>query len=194
MRPAREGGLTGAGSETKMAAIMTQRFFLRTGLAIIGILFAWTASAYGQAFERLGDFNDWSAFRFTENGAKACFMASQPIKAEGNYKERGDIYALVTHWPADNARDEVSIVAGYKYKDESFVNLSIGGTKFRLFTRDDVAWTPNADEDGRLVKSMIKGAKMVVQGTSWRGTKTKDTYSLKGFTAAYKKINEICGS
>ncbi len=175
-----------------MATMMTQRFLLKTGLAVFGLMLAWTGSAFGQAFERLGDFNDWSAFRFTENGSKACFMASQPTKHEGNYTERGDIYALVTHWPADKTRDEVSIVIGYKFKDESFVDLSIGGQKFKLFTRDDVAWTPNANEDGRLVKAMIKGAKMVVKGTSWRGTRTTDTYSLKGFTAAYNKINETC--
>lgn len=177
-----------------MATMMTQRFFLQTGLAILGLLMGWSASAYGQSFERLGDYNEWSAFRFTENGSKACFMASQPTKHEGDYKERGDIYALVTHWPSDRTRDEVSIVIGYKFQKDSAVNLTIGSQKFKLFTRDDVAWTPNAKEDGRLVKAMIKGAKMVVRGTSWRGTKTKDTYSLKGFTAAYKKINEICGS
>ena len=31
------------------------------------------------------------------------------------------------------------------------------------------------------------------QGTSSRGTQTTDTYSLKGFTAAYKAINTACG-
>ena len=40
---------------------------------------------------------------------------------------------------------------------------------------------------------MIKGSKMVAVGTSSRGTKTKDTYSLSGFTKAYKAINKACG-
>ena len=193
MRPEWNGGLTRASDETKMATIMTQRLSLRTGLAILALILGWSTSAYGQAFERLGDFNDWSAFRFTESGDKACFMASQPIKAEGNYTKRGDIYALVTRWPQSESRDEVSIVIGYPFKKDSFVNLSIGSQKFKLFTRDDVAWTPNSTEDGRLVKSMIKGSKMVVSGTSARGNETRDTYSLKGFTAAYKKIRETCG-
>ena len=48
------------------------------------------------------------------------------------------------------------------------------------------------DNSLALVQSMIRGAKMVVRGTSWRGTKTTDTYSLKGFTAAYNKITETC--
>ena len=46
--------------------------------------------------------------------------------------------------------------------------------------------------DAKLVQSMIRGADMVVQGTSSRGTLTTDTYSLKGFTAAYKAINKAC--
>jgi hypothetical protein len=38
----------------------------------------------------------------------------------------------------------------------------------------------------------VKGAAMVVVGTSERGTKTTDTYSLKGFTAAYGAISKAC--
>ena len=39
---------------------------------------------------------------------------------------------------------------------------------------------------------MIRGSKMLVTGTSVRGTKTVDTYSLRGFTAAYKTIGRDC--
>jgi hypothetical protein len=35
---------------------------------------------------------------------------------------------------------------------------------------------------------------MVVRGRSKRGTKTKDTYSLKGFTAGMKIIDKACAS
>jgi hypothetical protein len=34
---------------------------------------------------------------------------------------------------------------------------------------------------------------MVVRGQSNRGTKTTDTYSLVGFSAAYQAINQACG-
>ena len=34
---------------------------------------------------------------------------------------------------------------------------------------------------------------MVVKGISSAGTKTTDTYSLKGFTAAHAAINSACG-
>jgi hypothetical protein len=40
---------------------------------------------------------------------------------------------------------------------------------------------------------MRKGDKMIVHGESSRGTQTKDTYSLKGFSQAYKAISAKCG-
>jgi hypothetical protein len=39
---------------------------------------------------------------------------------------------------------------------------------------------------------MIRGLEMVVRGTSSRGTATKDTYSLRGFTAAYEAARDAC--
>ena len=46
--------------------------------------------------------------------------------------------------------------------------------------------------EGTIVKAMIQGARMIIKGTSSSGTQTTDTYSLKGFTAAYKAINKAC--
>ncbi|MFQ6017761.1 MAG: invasion associated locus B family protein [Kiloniellaceae bacterium] len=151
------------------------------------------ARAPAQGIERVGAFGDWSSFRFTEDGKPACYMASQPIKAQGNYKKRGEIYAIVTHRPAENRRDEVSIVAGYQYKKDSRVEVIIGGKTYKLFTQEDGAWAPDKESDKALVRAMIKGRTMVVKGTSSRGTRTTDTYSLSGFTRAYHAINKACG-
>ena len=41
---------------------------------------------------------------------------------------------------------------------------------------------------------MKRGRIMTASGTSSRGTKTVDTYSLKGFTAAYNTIGTDCGN
>lgn len=149
--------------------------------------------ARAQGIERLGDFGDWSAFQFTENGNKACYMASQPKKAEGDYKKRGDVYAIVTHRPGEKQRDEVSVLAGYTYKEKSTVQVAIGDQTFELFTQGDGAWAQDKKADEALVKTMIKGSSMVVKGTSSRGTETVDSYSLKGFTKAYEAIGKACG-
>ena len=191
-RSAAPNGLAMGDGATIMRAMMTIRFLARLGLAAAAGLVGFATAALGQSVERLGDFEDWSAFRFSEQGGKACYIASQPVKAEGNYTRRGEIYALVTHRPAENRRDEISIIIGYTFKQDSFVDVAIGSNAFRMFTKDDGAWTANSDKDKELVTAMKAGARMQVKGTSSRGTLTTDTYSLKGFTAAYNKISEIC--
>ena len=57
---------------------------------------------------------------------------------------------------------------------------------------NDSAWTDDDSIDQDIIKAMKKGNTMKVIGYSTRGTKTTDTYSLMGFTAAYKYISQIC--
>lgn len=151
------------------------------------------AGAQAQAIERLGDFSDWSAFKYEEGGNTICFMASEPSKAEGKYSVRGKIHAMVTHRPGENRVDEVSVQAGYTYQENSLVEVQVGSLKVNLFTQDTSAWTVDKDTDKKLVQAMIKGSTMTVEGTSSRGTNTKDTYSLSGFTRAYQAIGTACG-
>ena len=150
-------------------------------------------SALAQDIQRLGDFGDWSAFKYEENGAPVCYMASQPTRDEGNYTRRGDIYAQVSHRPNENRRDEVSFVAGYQHQEDSWVHVSVGGQKTRFFTQGDGAWAPDSETDKNLIDAMIRGRTLIVEGTSSRGTATKDTYSLIGFTKAYETISQACG-
>ncbi len=143
--------------------------------------------------ETLGAYTDWTAYTFTENGNKVCYMASAPKEAKGNYDRRGDIFVLITHRPADKTRDVVSVVAGYSYKADSDVRVDIDGKNHTLFTHGERAWARDSATDRRLVDAMRSGRKMVVRGTSERGTATTDTYSLSGFTAAHQAITKACG-
>ena len=43
----------------------------------LGLSFS-TATAQSQRIDRLGDFQDWSAFKFSENNAVTCFIAKRP--------------------------------------------------------------------------------------------------------------------
>ncbi len=148
--------------------------------------------ARAQEVSVLGTFKDWTAYATTQAGNKLCYMASGPSKDEGKYDKRGRIYAMVSHRPAAKANNVVSIHAGYKYKEGSSVGLKIGGKAFTLFTHGDTAWASTAADDKKLVRSMRAGKNMIVRGVSSRGTKTKDTYSLLGFTAAYREIGKAC--
>ncbi len=149
--------------------------------------------AWSQAIERLGDFTDWSAYHFVEGGQPACYIASQPKTAEGDYTDRGKIYALVSHRPSDERIDEVNLIAGYVYEADSPVEVVVGTKRWSFFSEGDRAWAPTREEDGALVRAMKAGSRMVVKGTSSRGTLTTDTYSLLGFSKAYAAIRKACG-
>ncbi|MBL4693096.1 MAG: hypothetical protein JKY92_07180 [Magnetovibrio sp.] len=141
----------------------------------------------------LGTHGDWLVYNDDENGNLTCVMSTEPKKSAGKYKKRGPIYAVISHRPAEKLFYEFSFQAGYTFKKDSNVSVVIDKTnKFSLFTRGGHAWATDSEGDKNLAKAMRRGNKMVVRGVSSRGTKTTDTFSLKGFTAAIKFINKAC--
>ncbi len=154
---------------------------------------AMAGDARAQEPRSLGTFRDWSAFGYSEGATRVCFIASQPKKAEGNYTQRGDIWALVTHRSPGGERDIVQIITGYNYMAEAPVAVTIAEETFTLFGDGENAWTFTRHDDRDLVTAMKAGISMIVEGRSWRGTLTTDTYSLLGFTAAYETISQACG-
>lgn len=138
-------------------------------------------------------YGDWDTYVFTEEGSKVCYMASRPVKDEGKYTKRGEIYAYITHRPGENTRDVFGYVSGYTYKSGADVTVDIDSKKTTLFSQDDKAWALDEASDKGLAKSVQSGSKMIVRGMSSRGTKTKDTFSLKGSGSAYKAITKQCG-
>lgn len=161
-------------------------------IAALFVVFGFAAQAQAQDPKYLGAFKDWHAFTLQEQGNDVCYMVSQPLKSEGNYTRRGSINVLVTHRPAERSYDVVSFLAGYTFKEGSKVDVKIGKSRFSLFTEGDTAWASDEKTDHALVTAIRSGAKMVVTGYSSRGTKTVDTYSLSGSSAAYSKISQLC--
>ena len=148
--------------------------------------------ALAQEAKLIDSFGDWEAYRESDGGKAVCYVGSQPKKATGKYKKRGEVYVLVTHRPAEKSIGVVSFKAGYTYQTTSEVDVSIGDATFKLFTDAGHAFAYDGKTDKALIEAMAGGARMVVRGTSSRGTRTTDTYSLKGFTAAYKAIGKAC--
>lgn len=162
--------------------------YFATALTMAALAFAAPASA-----KQIGAFKDWSAHAEGKGKARTCWIYSEPVKDEGKYKRRGRIYLLVTHRPGEKTFNQVQFTAGYTYKKGSAVQVAIGAKKFELFTNGDTAWARSTKDDAALVAAMRGGARMVVNGQSSRGTRTKDTYSLSGISAAHKAIGKACG-
>ena len=146
------------------------------------------------ADKALGTFKVWSAMSFSEDDKTVCMMWSQPEKAEGDYTKRGEIFVFVTHRPGDHEMNKVSFETGYTFKEKSEVRVIIDGEAYTLYTDGSTAWSYEPKDDSRMVNAMRAGSTMIVEGVSSRGTQTRDTYSLGGFTAAHNAINKACKS
>ena len=168
-------------------------------IKIVGLLFGLFTAASG-ALPAIAAPNemliekDWGAYRYDNDGSRICFVSSVPTKSKGKYdpKNRGDIRIFVSHGPGKAERDVVQVIAGYRYKAQSDVTLSIDGKSFKLFTLEDRAYAESEEDDRRIIVQMKRGNKMTIIGTSSRGTKTTDTYSLAGFTKTKAVIDKTC--
>ncbi len=153
------------------------------------------ALAQGTDPVELGRFGAWKAFSFDEAGGKGkvCFMSATPEKQEGQFTKRGDVAFFITHWAAEGTRDVISVSIGYPFKKGSTLDVTIDGQSYKMVTDGEMAWTSNSADDAAISAAVRRGSKLVIKGTSQRGTITTDTYSLKGSGAAYKSISGACG-
>ncbi|MBF87067.1 MAG: hypothetical protein CMJ14_03595 [Pelagibacterales bacterium] len=160
---------------------------------LIFIYFGFQTCFADESHIELGNYGNWDAYYWNLNDGKVCVMMSVPLKEEGKYTRRGDVYAQVSLNENNSNSGVVSFQAGYTYKIKSEINVIIDkNNKMLLQPVGRVAWTVSEEEDSKLIKFMKLGNEMIVRGISSRGTNTKDTYSLKGFSAAYKAIKKVC--
>lgn len=156
--------------------------------AALLVVAAAPALAAGAGNKLLSTHADWEAYAAGEKTQRVCYAASVPKKNDGNR----ETYVSVSHRPGEKAHDVVNVAAGYKFKEQSEVELEIGTQKFKLFTAGDGAWAKDAATDKAIVDAMRRGNALVVRGTPAKGKPTEDSYSLSGFSAAYAAIGKAC--
>ena len=142
----------------------------------------------------LGQFGDWGAYKASPGGKKVCFALSKPTAAvtEPANKKRDPSYAFVSTRPTEKVKNEISVIVGYPQKAGHDASAAIGSANYVLYTQNDGAWVKNAAEEPKMVEAMRKGHDLVVKSESTSGTKTTDTYSLKGISEALDKVAEEC--
>ena len=176
--------------------------FFRIGVAACAVgafnVFAFaqqkkTANPTEQA-ELLGQFGGWGAYKASPGGKKICFAFSKPTSAtsEPAGRNRDPSYAFVSTRPAEKVRNEVSVIVGYPQKPGHDATAAVGTATYSMYTQNDGAWVKNAAEEAQMVETLRKGSDLVVKSESARGTKTTDTYSLKGIAQALDKVAEEC--
>ena len=142
----------------------------------------------------LGQFGEWGAYRAMPGGKKICFALAKPSSTTSapTGRSRDPSYAFVSTRPTEKVKNEVSLIVGYPQKSGQDAAAVIGSSTYLMYTQNDGAWVKNAAEEAQMVETMRKGSDLVVRSESARGTKTTDTYSLKGIAQALDKVAEEC--
>ncbi len=154
------------------------------------------AAAQEVSNNRVAAKTDWSVF--VEDNPKECWSVSVPTETVNTRDgrvvaaNRGEILLMVFYRPNAGAAGQVAFTGGYPFRDGSQVSVDISGTQFSLFTDGDWAWPASPADDAKLVAAMKRGSNAIVTGVSSRGTTTKDTFSLLGFTAATEDAEKRC--
>lgn len=167
-----------------------------TALGLVAALGA-TTPAFAQASNnRVAMNTDWAVF--VEGNPKECWGVSAPKETvntrDGNVvsARRGEILLFVFFRPEQGVKGQVAFTGGYPFAEGSTVSLNIGGTTFELFTEGEWAWPASAEDDAKIVAAMKRGSDAIATARSGRGTETKDTFSLLGFTATVEEAEKRC--
>lgn len=167
------------------------------GVAGFAALVATGAAAQEQSTNRVAAKTDWSVF--VEDNPTECWGVSTP-KETVNSRDgrvvavnRGQTLLMVFYRPSAGAKGQVAFTGGYPFAGGSTVNLNISGNTFELFTEGEWAWPATTEDDAKIITAMKRGADAILTGRSGRGTNTKDTFSLLGFTAAVEDAAKRCG-
>ena len=83
----------------------------------------------------LGQYADWGAYTASPTGGKVCFALSKPIssKTEPAGRKREPAYIFVATRPAENVKNELSVIVGYPFKSTSDATAEIGTAKFAMY-------------------------------------------------------------
>ena len=161
-------------------------------LFCLSIILLTSHSVLAQEPKFLNVYKDWYVFTLKQESSIICYLSSIATKSEGNYTKRGDVLFVVTHRPAEKELGIVNFRTGYNFKKNMDAIITINKNQFSLFTQGSDGWAKDSETDKAITQAMIRGSQMVIVGTSSRDTKTIDTFSLSGFTAAYKAASKAC--
>lgn len=150
------------------------------------------APAHAQSVRLIGEYRDWTAYTAVENNGNICFAMSKPIEVTPTPDGYTQAYLYLTHRPAEAVENELNLVAGFTFAQDSQATLSVGGRSYDLFTQDDAAWLLDPAQNDTLAGVLRAGTTAVVEGTSDKGIKITETFSLSGATAASRAIDSGC--
>ena len=141
----------------------------------------------------LGQSGDWGIYVAGAGPTKQCYTAAKPQDRAPANLQRDPAYFFISTRPAENVRNEISIIMGFPVKaDKPAPEIQVGTEKFVMAAQGPHLWVKEAARNSALVEAMRRGTKLTIKATSMRGNLTTDTYSLNGIRAALDRVKKEC--
>lgn len=135
--------------------------------------------------KQIGKFEDWTAATHTESGQTICYAFTRVQSSAPVLPGRGAVVLTVTERPS--GRDAVAIEAGFAYPSNASVTVQVDQTGLEFYTAARAAFA----RDGKAaVAAFQRGSRAIARSPGPK--EVTDTFSLKGFGAAYAAIVKAC--
>jgi hypothetical protein len=135
----------------------------------------------------IGQFDDWIAATHPEAGQPVCYAFTRAQSSTPALAGRGGVVLTVTQ--RASGRDSVAIESGFSFAPNATVTVQADQTGLDFYTYQRAAF---AREGHDAVTAFRAAARAIARSPGPRDTTLTDTFSLKGFTAAYEAISKAC--
>jgi invasion protein IalB len=135
----------------------------------------------------IGTFDDWTAATHQEAGQPVCYAFTRVQNSIPAVAGRGPVSLTVTQ--RVSGRDAVAIEAGFPYAPNATVNVQADQTGLDFYTHQRAAFARNGRD---AVAAFRASSRAIARSPGPHDATVTDTFSLKGFTAAYDAISKAC--
>jgi hypothetical protein len=135
--------------------------------------------------QSIGKFEDWTAATHQEGGQTVCYAFTRAQTSSPALPNRGSVILTVTERPS--LRDTAAIDAGFTYPPNTNVTVQVDQTGLDFYTSGRNAFA----RDGKAVVAAFgRGSRAIARSPGAK--EVTDSFSLKGFGAAYAAIVKAC--
>jgi hypothetical protein len=135
----------------------------------------------------IGKFEDWQAATHVEAGQTVCYAFTRATSSVPKLPGRGDVVLTVTQRPS--GRDAVAISAGFAFGKAADITVQVEQSALAFYTYGRSGFA----RDGHAAVALFqKGRQAIARSPGPHTTQVADTFSLRGFAAAYAAINKAC--
>jgi hypothetical protein len=137
--------------------------------------------------KKIGTFDDWIAATHQEAGQPVCYAFTRAQSSLPALAGRGAVILTVTQ--RVSGRDAVAMEAGFAFAPNATVTVQADQTGLDFYTAQRAAFARKGHD---AVVAFQGASRAIARSPGPRDTTVTDTFSLKGFSAAYAAISKAC--